>query len=227
MPMPPFADLAAYASALTELVPDAKAQRTDQDLVSAALLAYAEAYPSWATAAIGDGTTVEWPIGTAPLDTVLVGFSDLLGIEVELIDGTDAPYRPREILVEGSDFWLDRRTVAGVATTVLVFLDAPSRVRVRWRTRWAAADVPLAHQMAVVYRAAALKCENLAAVYASTVDPTATAADFFSGGGKVAEYRSLAKDHHARANAVLGVGNVSASMATGICKRGRREVFRR
>lgn len=230
MPTPPFADAAGFATALRELVPDTKAQRTDADLVSQALERYAERFPSWQSADIGDGSTFEWRLGvasTAAFEDVLIGYSELHGFDVQELDTGDVPYRPQVSLRSGRDFYLDRRTVSGEAALFLVFLDAPSRVRVTWRKRWALLEVPVAHQMAIVYRAAAYKCEALASVYAASVDPTATGTDLFSGDPKVEGYRSQARTFMSNVEGILGVGTPSSGLSVGQVRTGQLRVFPR
>lgn len=226
MAEPPFANQAAYAAKLLELVPDVKATISDSDLVAMGLDRYSEAFPSWETADIGDGTTFEWDLSAAPFGGFEVGFSDVMGVVVEELDGSGNPYRPPVKLLEGRDHYLDRRTVT-TAKLFLVFTSAPpsTKHRVRWRKRWPIAEVMEAHQLAVVYRAAAYKCTNLATVYADTVDPSATATDLFNAAEKVPSYRELAAHWMTEFRRVLGIGGSSVGMATGKARTGQNRVF--
>lgn len=231
MAEPPFANQAAYAAKLLELVPDVKATVTDSDHVGMALDRYSEAYPCWEHADVGDGTTFEWDLQAAPFAEAdagfEIGFSDVMGLVVEELDGSGNPYRPPVKLLEGRDHYLDRRTVSTAPKLYLVFTSAPpsTKHRVKWRRRWAIGEVAEAHQMAVVYRAAAYKCTNLATVYADTVDPSATASDLFNAAEKVPSYRELAAHWMAEFRRVLGIGTPSSGLATGKARTGQNRVF--
>jgi len=226
MAEPPFANQAAYAAKLLELVPDTKATVSDSDLVAMGLDRYSEAFPSWETADIGDGTTFEWDLSASPFGGFELGFSDVMGIVVEELDGSGAPYRPPVKLLEGRDHYLDRRTVT-TAKLYLVFPSAPpsTKHRVRWRKRWPIAEVALAHQLAVVYRAAASKCSNLATVYADTVDPSANVTDLFDGSEKVATYKDLVGHWMREFRRVLGISGSAQGLATGKARTGQNRVF--
>ena len=223
---PPFADAAAYALALVGLVKDAKSDRTDEDFVADGLEAYSDHYPAWNTADIGDDATKEWQLGKTgePFADFPLGYADLFPIEVEELDSDGAPYNPRSDVVRG---WrIDERVVAGTPVKFLMFESAPastSKYRVRWREEWAAAAVPRAHQMSVVYFAAHAKCLALVSRYRSTVD---AGSDIFDGDGVAIGYRSDARKWLSKAMAKLGIG-ARKIVVRGRVKRSRRRVFNR
>lgn len=224
---PPYTTADEFATALAALVPDTKAQSPDSDLIAHALGRYSEQSPSWETADVGDGSLFEWDLSASPFGNFQVGFSDVMGVVVEELDSAGAPYRPPVKLTEGRDHYLDRRTVGGVAKLYLVFVNAPpsTKLRVRWRKVWVLLEVPSRHHDAIVSRAAARKCIQLASTYADSVDPTATATDLFNAEEKAQAYRDMAAGFFAEFNRVLGIGGSVTGLATGKIRTGQNRVF--
>jgi hypothetical protein len=116
-----------------------------------------------------------------------------------LLGSDEEPYNPPEML-RPDEFW--ERAEAGGRKS-LEFADAPKRVSVTYRTRWVFSDVPVGHQMGVVYFAAAKKCEALASWYRKTLD----SASGFNATETADGYTSQAGRHRADALRVLGIGN--------------------
>lgn len=227
MARPPFADAAAYAAALAELVPDTKGARDDADLIADALDAYTQRFPRWMTADIGDGTTYEWELGKSgeAFEDFALGFSDHFPLEIEELDSSDAPIRPRLSIHKG---WsVDQRIDgSGDAVLVLVFESSPAstaKMRVRWRMPWVLAKVPVHHQMGLVYLAARDKAQTLASYYRKTID---AGSDVFDGAIPADGYEREARKWESRANRILGIGQ-SMPLSRARCKPNRQRVFHR
>lgn len=224
--IPPFSTVTAYAAALVGLVKDAKSDRTDEEFIEDALEVYNDHYTAWQTADIGDDSTKEWQLGKAaePFADFLLGYSDLFPLEVEELDENDASQNPRARVVSG---WrLDERVVSSVPVKFIMFETAPastSKVRVRWRAQWAAANVPVAHQRSVVYFAAELKCLALESRYRSTVDDGTG----FSGEVTADGYASAASRWRRKALSKLGIGGGGKVVARGSVVSNRERVFYR
>lgn len=231
MGYPPFSDMADFAEKVGELVPDTKGGYDDADFVDAALRAYSGKYPAEDTADIGDSSTQEWVMGTAPFADWAEGFSDQWPVEIEQLDG-GTPTRPQTWLRRDIEWWWERRDSSGLKR-VLVFADAPDatdQVRVHWKRPFAISgstvEVPTAHQMAVVYRACQLKCEALASWYQRTIDP-AGGSDIFDGVAYVDRYAEGAKRWAKLAGEVLGVETESTHIRRARIRTGRDRVFHR
>lgn len=221
---PPFDGLTDYAQALAELVKDERGSRDDTDLVGDALDRYSEMVPCVESVDIGDGTLKEWEIGEAPFDTWSFGFSEREQLQIEELSG-DAPQEP-PVVVTKDLYRLEERTDAGSPVLWLVFLEtpqaSPNQHRVRFRRKWAIEEIRLHDQMGVVEIAAAIKCEMLRAVYAST---RTEQSDLFDGSSKVDQYERLARDYWARARRRLGLGG-GRGLRAGRIRSGKLDVFR-
>jgi hypothetical protein len=232
MSAPPYTNLTGYATRVTELVPDAKGGYTDSDFVKDALERYAEAYPCWEQADIGDGSTTAWLMGTSPFAGFLLGYSDLFEVRVEELSAS-ASQRPQVWMDPDGDYWLERRTVSGAPKIYLVFLRAPATTgaRVHWRRRWTVTDspnaneVPLNHQEAVVFRACAYKCSALASWYRRTVDP-GSGSDYFAANDTADAYAREAKRWEEEFRRVLAVG-VKVGVVSSVARHHRQRVFDR
>lgn len=117
MSRPPFSNLTAFATRLTELVKDTKPGYTDADFVDDALKRYAEDYPCEVTADVGDGTTFEWDLSAAPFARFDRGLSDVWPMEVEDLDEDSAPYRPPARRRREADWWITPREEAATPPT--------------------------------------------------------------------------------------------------------------
>lgn len=234
-----------YAGVLALLVPDTKTSRTDNDFTADALERYAERFPCWEQQDIGDGSTTAWDLSASPFAYAaasdatpalgfVLGYSDQWPLKAEDLGSAATPQRPpvfREYGEDG-DFWIEERTVSSLAKRYLVFNSAPgtSLVRVHFRKRWSFKHVPLHHQMAVVYAAAALKCEALASRYRSMVDSVG-GSDVFAALQHAESYKEQATSHWAAFSRTLGTGGGSAGdaplFATARAETGRVRVFDR
>ncbi len=218
---PPFAGLTGYADALGSLVKDRRASREDVDLVSDALELFADDVPVNATADVGDGSAREWELGASPFGAWSLGFSETRSVRVERL-AASAPQNPQEWLRQ-QQHRIEERTVSGTQKVYLVLDEAPpaspSQYRVHFRRRWtvgaATNEVRLGFQMSVVYLAAALKCEALAAAYANT---RTEATELFNGLSAADAWAQRAKDFralYARALRGNSRGLTSAQVRTG------------
>lgn len=252
MASPPFSSLAAFAAAVAEQVPDARAARSDSDLVLDALERYAEQRPCMETQDIGDGTTKAWSLTAAPFAYAAAtstlppmgwvpGYSDQWPVLIEDLASAGVSQVPAQFrrfgkFGEDCDAWIEERTVSSLNVPHLVFESAPttSLVRVHFRKRWSIPSsgsspvtVPRHHHMAVVDLACALKCDVLAASYIDTVDSVA-GSDVFSGTPKSDAYREMAKGFWAAYSRAIGIDSGAVpSMATGRIRTGRLRVFPR
>lgn len=236
---PPFTNLTAYATCLAEKVPDAKAGRSNADLVAEALERYAEDWPCWEQADIGDGSIKAWDLAASPFAYVaatglgfVFGFSDVYPVRVEQLASAGVSQSPKAWLVEDVDFWVEDRTVGGLPVKYLVFASAPatSLARVHWQKRWLVNNeatptnrVPLHHQLAVVDLAGALKCEALASKYRASVDSVG-GADVFNALERAEKYDSLAGSFWGAYKRTIGLGQ-SSNLTTGRVSTGRGRVF--
>ena len=232
MSSPPFANLAAFATKLGELVPDSKSPHADADFVSQALDEIGKQVPAVETQDIGDGSTYEWSLAASPFTRWEEGFSDKWRLEVEDLDADGNPYRPPITLTQGSDFWTEVRYESSVPVRYLCFDSVPAstKVRVRFRRRpivtSSTVELGAAQHMALVYKAAELKCDALAALYQSSVDPSG-GADGFSALAYAAEYREGAARWRRRCEAILGQAKGGTSFRSARAKPARLRVFRR
>jgi len=214
MSAPPFANLAAYGTYLGEIVPDAKASTTNEQFVTAALLRLSEEQPCVEAVDVGDGSTKEWTLGSGDFARWQQGFSERFELTVERLVAAASTFDPT-YLEEGVDWKIEQRTTGGAPVYVLRFVTAPSstdKVRVRFSRPWrvsgtggsAISEVPGNLQMAVIYKAAELKCNALAAIYASTVDTT-VASDVFQADPTVERYGRRAGEFEQLYDQILGV----------------------
>lgn len=173
---PPFTSLATAAAALTAKVPDTKGGYTDSDFILEALRELSDAYQGWCTVDVGDGSTREWITGAGgSLTAWVAGYSEHGAVELEELSAAATPCNPPRLLVYGQDWWYDRRTTSTLARLYIVVGSAPgtSLLRIRFPIRWTAGasiDLPDHLHMALIYKAASLKCGALGAYYRSTVD---------------------------------------------------------
>lgn len=214
MSAPPFTALADYATYLGELVPDAKSSTTNEQFVTAALQRLSEEHPCVEAVDIGDGSTKEWTLGSGSFSRWQAGFSEQFEMTVERLVAAASVFDPT-YLEEGLDWKIEHRSSSGVPTWTLRFATAPSstdKVRVRFSRPWrvsgsgggAINEVPGNLQMAVIYKAAELKCNALAAIYASTVDAT-VASDVFQADPTVERYGRRAGEFEQLYDQILGV----------------------
>jgi len=218
MSAPPFTALADYVTMLGQLVPDTKAASSNEDFVTAALQRLSEESPCVEAVDIGDGTTKEWVLCTAPFDRWKNGFSEQFAVSVERLVAAASSFDPT-FLEEGVDWKLEHRSSSGAPTLTLRFATAPSssdKVRVRFSRHWrvsgsggsAINEVPGNLQMALVYKAAELKCRALASTYASTVD-TGVSSDVFVADPTHSRYLRQAGEYESQYDQILGVGKGS------------------
>lgn len=212
MSAPPFATLSAYATHLGEIVPDAKSSTSNTDFVTAALLRLSEEQPCVEAVDVGDGSTKEWTLGSGDFARWQQGFSERFEMTVERLVAAASLFDPT-YLEEGVDWKIEQRTSSGAPVYILRFVTAPSstdKVRVRFSRPWrvtaspALNEVPGNLQMAVIYKAAELKCNALAAIYASTVD-TNVASDVFQADPTVERYGRRAGEFEQLYDQILGV----------------------
>lgn len=224
MSAPPFTALADYVTMLGHLVPDTKGNTSNEDFVTAALQRLSEESPCVEAVDIGDGTTKEWVLGTTPFERWKNGFSEQFAVSVERLVAAASSFDP-SYLEEGVDWKLEHRSSSGAPTLTLRFATAPSstdKVRVRFSRHWrvsgtggsAINEVPGNLQMALVYKAAELKCKALASIYASTVD-TGVASDVFVADPTHSRYLRQAGEFEEQYDLILGVrkGSFTAGCA--------------
>lgn len=220
----PFARLADFGAAVTELVPDTKGGYTDSDFVLEAARRYAEARPAIESQDLGDGSTSEWVLGDAPFGSWAEGFSDQWPVTVEQLDTTNAPQKPQQHLAEGPDFWFERRFVSSELRRYLVFDTAPpaaGKVRVRFRRAYTIDDedtptveVPTHHHLAVVYKACELKCAALVGEYQRSIDP-AGGSDIFDANMYVRQYADGVNHWRQEYEKILGLNASAQSFSSG------------
>lgn len=213
MSAPPFAALADYVSFLGQIVPDTKATTTNEDFVKAALQRLSEEVPCVEAVDVGDGSTLEWTLGSGDFGRWQAGFSERYEVTVERLVAGASSFNP-SYLVEGGDWRLEHRSSSGAPTLTLRFAAAPSstdKVRVRFSRHWrvtsggsAVNEVPGNLQMALVYKAAELKCRALAAIYASTVD-TGVASEVFVADPTHSRYLRQAGEFEEQYDQIVGV----------------------
>lgn len=230
--VPPFASLSDFASALASLVSDDRGGQADSDFVVMALQSYAESHPRWVVVDVGDGTTKAWPLGTDPFDEWVPGFSGQYSVGVEQLS-SGSPQSPRVDLRPGTAWRIEPRVSGGSVVDHLVFEDAPTvadQVRVRFRASYTVTDaplnnVPVAHQLAVVYRAAAYKCTALASAYRKTVDAVG-GSDLFDGLATADAYERDARKWLADYRRTIGAGP-QHGFSSGRVSENRARVFPR
>lgn len=232
--MPPFENLSGYVAAVRSLVPDNKGGYVDRDFVSRAIEGYSEDNPAYVVVDVGDGSAKAWAVGTSPLSGWVPGFSESHGFTVETLSGGSSQ-TPRHFLDDGRDFWTEYRDVSGTATLHLVTQFAPSsadQYRVRFRKRWLVDDeaspsneIPLHHQMAVVYAAAAEKSQALASWYRRTADPD-SGSDLFSASEVADGYMQNARNWREKYVTTLGLRSGPAFRSTTV-RPDRQRVFPR
>ena len=230
---PPFVSLATAAAALTAKVPDTKGGYTDSDFILEALRELSDAYQGWATADVGDGSAREFITGAGgSLTSWVAGYSEHGGVELEELSAAATPCNPPRLLVHGQDWWFDRRTLSGSARLYIVTSSAPgtSLLRVRFPIRWVATDTPTFTlpdhlHMALVYKAASLKCGALGAYYRSTVD-AAGGSDTFEAEPVSASYFRAVGHWEKEYKRALGSTQLSQVVA-GVVNPRRMRVFHR
>lgn len=227
---PPFSDLSDYACALAELVPDKKSAREDSSFIQDAVRHFSDDVPRPMTADIGDGSMREWTLGSSPFAEWTFGFSEQRTVRVERLSGDEPTNPPDWLRDDDSEYWIRVEEESGSEVLYLMFADAPpasdDQVRVHWDRVWTVSasenEVRENHQMAVVYAAAALKCEALASAYSNTrLDST----DLFDGSSKIEELKNLATSFWAKYRRKLKSDRHRLSHTQ--VRTGRMPVFRR
>jgi len=219
----PFSSVGDYARRLEGLVPDAKAATTDEEFIEDAVRGYASDNPLWDFVDVGDGSLFEWQLGVAPFDSFELGYSDRYPLTVEELDVGAIQYRPPQFL--RSQFDVRSRANAEKWLVFDVVPAAANQVRVGYRTQYAAGAIPVYHQMAVVYLAAAAKCSALATYYRSTVDDVG-GSDVFAADPAGDSYERSARAWTARARRLLAK-SVTPQFTSGTVFTGRRHIFNR
>lgn len=241
MPTPPFANLTAVVAAIDELVPDMKGAYDEAGFVLQGIARLSDSQPAVESVDVGDGTTREWVLPGAtsadPFYRYETGFSDRWPLEIEQLTTGDVPSADAE---EYSGRWrVEDRTVSGSLKRYLIFATAPAtaaKARVRFRRPWivrnvagavaALVEVPKHYQMALVYFACAEKCDALAALYRSSIDPSG-GSDIFDARQYADSYETKADKFRDQAAGISGVGDDEQSFSAGTIHTGEVTVFPR
>lgn len=241
MPTLPLADLAAFITALDELVPDSKGNYSEAGFIAQGIAKFSDSIPCVESVDLGDGSTRSWvlpgALSTDPFYRWSPGFSDRWPVEIEQLTTSDLSCEPPEEFA--GSFRVEHRTVAGVQKRYLVLDSAPastSKVRVRFSRPYivrnaaspitALVEVPQHFQMAVLYAAAAEKCDALAAFYRASIDP-AGGSDIFDARQYADSYNRQADRFREQFAELSGVGDEEQSFSTGQVRTNEPTIFNR